>query len=151
MRARETLARHLGITEEPVLTNVSLQKDCIPQYTVGHEERMGDVFHKLAEMFTCRLSVAGSSYTSVAVPDLMLAGRDIAIGVLGYRAREFKEGFVGLESMLPKHKKYYSQNDFLEAVAKANQDQSVLQNRADIEHDILLPQRYRPVRGRRRK
>ncbi|RPA83362.1 Protoporphyrinogen oxidase [Ascobolus immersus RN42] len=118
LMARTTLARHLGITEEPVLTNATLQKDCIPQYTVGHEERMENLLPKLVDMFDGRLAVAGASYTSVSVPDLMLAGREVAIGVLGYRRRLYHNGYTGLETMLSEAqlekipmKKYYSLMD----------------------------------------
>ncbi|KAI9841155.1 MAG: oxygen-dependent protoporphyrinogen oxidase [Thelocarpon superellum] len=38
--AKRVLARHLHITAEPVVVHVGLQRDCIPQYTVGHHARL---------------------------------------------------------------------------------------------------------------
>ncbi|KAL8797728.1 MAG: hypothetical protein Q9195_000080 [Heterodermia aff. obscurata] len=37
--AKAVLRRHLGISTEPDAIRVALQKDCIPQYTVGHRSR----------------------------------------------------------------------------------------------------------------
>lgn len=75
--ARNILARHLNITEEPASIHVSLQKDCIPQYTVGHARRMGDASRDLQRQFKGRLRVAGNSYTGVGLNDCVRAARDV--------------------------------------------------------------------------
>ncbi|KAI9840733.1 MAG: oxygen-dependent protoporphyrinogen oxidase [Sclerophora amabilis] len=74
--AKCVLARHLGIEEEPTAINVALQKDCIPQYTVGHDRRMDDMEAELQSGFKGRLKVAGSSYTGVGLNDCVRAARD---------------------------------------------------------------------------
>ena len=41
--AKSVLARHLGIEEEPVATRATIQRNCIPQYLVGHTSRMAQL------------------------------------------------------------------------------------------------------------
>lgn len=67
--ARSVVHRHLGIQEEPILANATLQRDCIPQYTVGHHMRMRSFHERLVDDFKGRLKVAGSSYNGVGVND----------------------------------------------------------------------------------
>ncbi|KAI5776691.1 hypothetical protein EDC01DRAFT_714597 [Geopyxis carbonaria] len=90
--ARELLKAHLGITEAPVATNVALQRECIPQYTVGHEDRMVEVREALEGRFGGRLAVAGSSYRGVGLNDCVRYVRDAVKGVV-------EGGCTGLEGM----------------------------------------------------
>lgn len=76
--ARSILQRHLRITDEPVAAQAKLQKDCIPQYTVGHISRMKQTHTRLMDRFKGRLRVVGNSYTGVGVNDCIRASRDIA-------------------------------------------------------------------------
>ncbi|XMA19393.1 hypothetical protein WAI453_012184 [Rhynchosporium graminicola] len=91
--ARSVLARHLKITDEPAATRVSLQRNCIPQYTVGHESRMQVAHLDLQREFKGKLAVAGNSYTGVGLNDCVRAARDLVMGM--------KRGTVdtGLEDM----------------------------------------------------
>jgi len=75
--ALNILRRHLNITDMPVSIHVGLQKDCIPQYMVGHEKRMGDASRDLQREFRGRLRVAGNSYTGVGLNDCVRAARDV--------------------------------------------------------------------------
>ena len=79
--AKTVLGRHLGIMEEPKAVRVGLQKECIPQYTVGHYERMGAVHKLLKEGFGGRLRVAGNSYTGVGLNDCVRAAMDVTLGL----------------------------------------------------------------------
>jgi protoporphyrinogen oxidase len=90
--ARALLARHLGIKEEPQAVNVSLQKECIPQYTVGHNERMGEAHRALRKHFQGRLKVTGSSYIGVGLNDCLRGAWEICSRL----SRE--PGSTGLES-----------------------------------------------------
>jgi hypothetical protein len=90
--ARSVLERHLGIKEEPLATNVALQRECIPQYTVGHDARLKAAHEELARNFGGRLAVAGSSYTGVGLNDCVLAAREVVD-----RLVDIEEG--GLASM----------------------------------------------------
>jgi protoporphyrinogen oxidase len=76
--ARSLLERHLKITERPVAWNVALQRDCIPQYTVGHHMRMQKALWELSGETWKGLSVAGASYNGVGVNDCIRGARDVA-------------------------------------------------------------------------
>jgi protoporphyrinogen/coproporphyrinogen III oxidase len=75
--AKAILKRHLKIEEEPTVVNVGLHRECIPQYTVGHEERMGKAHEELTKTFKGKLAVAGSSYTGISVNDCVRSARDL--------------------------------------------------------------------------
>lgn len=75
--ARSLLSRHLGIREIPMKTSVRLQRDCIPQYRVGHQARMKGI-HRVLQRFGGRVKVAGSWYHGVGLNDCMRAGADTA-------------------------------------------------------------------------
>lgn len=92
--AKALLNRHLGIDEKPRAIRVSLQRDCIPQYGVGHEERMEDASRRL-ESFKGRLRVAGNSYTGVGLNDCIRAARDVVTGLVDNTGRTGLESFVG--------------------------------------------------------
>ncbi|KAH8814953.1 protoporphyrinogen oxidase-like protein [Xylogone sp. PMI_703] len=93
--ARAVLKRHLNIDEEPEAVNASLQRDCIPQYTVGHKARLIDAHYRLMSEFGGKLAVAGSSYTGVGLNDCIRAARDLAKEVAAD-----DEGVTGLESFV---------------------------------------------------
>jgi oxygen-dependent protoporphyrinogen oxidase len=95
--AKAILKRHLGIDEEPAVVNVALQRECIPQYTVGHDQRMKSAHHELVEEFKGRLAVAGSSYTGVALNDCVRAARDIAMEIGKAKGAAY---ITGLEQFL---------------------------------------------------
>lgn len=75
--AKAILKRHLKITDEPAASNVSLQKDCIPQYTVGHHDRMRRAHNDLWRVFEGKLAVAGNSYRGVGLNDCVRSARDV--------------------------------------------------------------------------
>ncbi|KAI1213776.1 Protoporphyrinogen oxidase [Annulohypoxylon truncatum] len=80
--AKEAVFRHLNIDpSEPVFTSARLCRDCLPQYTVGHKQRMADAHKDLMRTFKGRLSVAGHSYTGIGVLPSMRAGFDVAMSV----------------------------------------------------------------------
>lgn len=79
--AKTVLARHLGITEEPVICEANLQKDCIPQYHVGHSEMHAEGHKVLKEIFGDRLRVAGSWYHGVGINDCLRSAWDCAVGL----------------------------------------------------------------------
>lgn len=58
--AQAVLRRHLGVQAQPSASNVTLQRDCIPQYTVGHSARLAALHRALRRAFEGRLRVAGS-------------------------------------------------------------------------------------------
>jgi oxygen-dependent protoporphyrinogen oxidase len=91
--ARDVLRQHLGIEEIPIATNVALNRNCIPQPNVGHDERIKNIKNALLENFSGRLGVVGSSYRGVGLNDCVRSARDVVKGML-------KEGkYTGLEGL----------------------------------------------------
>lgn len=93
--ARDVLRQHLKITEDPVATHVTLNRDCIPQYNVGHDQKIKRIKEGLMESFEGRLSVAGASYKGVGLNDCVRSARDVVVGLT-----ERSEGvWTGLEGL----------------------------------------------------
>lgn len=67
--ARSLLERHLGIKDAPAVARSRLQRNAIPQYTVGHTSRMQELSRAVREEFNYRLTLAGSWYGGVGVTD----------------------------------------------------------------------------------
>lgn len=78
--ATDALKVHLGINLKPVDTKVSIQRDGIPQYTVGHSDRIEKIFHYINH-HNLPLSLIGSSYKGISVCDCIfnasMAAEDI--------------------------------------------------------------------------
>ena len=67
--ARSLLERHLNIKDEPILTRSKLQRNAIPQYTVGHVSRMQELSRSVRTDFNKRLTLAGSWNGGVGITD----------------------------------------------------------------------------------
>ena len=93
--AKATLTRHLGITEKPQAVLVGLQRDCIPQYTVGHHRRLHLTHKMLWENFQGRLRVAGNSYTGVGINDCVRSAWDVVQGLVDGQGKTGLESFDG--------------------------------------------------------
>ena len=91
--AKSILARHLKIREEPQAVRVGLQKDCIPQYTVGHSQRMETAREDLEKHFHGRLRVAGNSYAGVGLNDCVRSARDVVDGLVTGKGKTGLESF----------------------------------------------------------
>ncbi|KAK3092893.1 hypothetical protein FSP39_008499, partial [Pinctada imbricata] len=66
-----TIERLLKITDKPNKVIVSIQKDCIPQYYVGHSQMVDDMFDYIKDN-QLPLTLIGNSYKGVAVNDCIL-------------------------------------------------------------------------------
>ena len=64
----------LNITEDPYSHHVSVLKDCIPQYVVGHYERVQKIRNYISER-KLPLSLAGCSYDGVGVNDVIISAK----------------------------------------------------------------------------
>ena len=93
--AKAVLQRHLKIADEPRAIRVSLQRNCIPQYSVGHDDRMADISNDLERTFSGRLRVAGNSYTGVGLNDCIRAARDVVKALVNSRGKTGLDSFVG--------------------------------------------------------
>jgi oxygen-dependent protoporphyrinogen oxidase len=67
--AMSLLRRHLKIKEEPTHYHVNLSKDCIPQYTVGYEERLKAYAEHVRHKYMGKVRVVGSQTHGVGVND----------------------------------------------------------------------------------
>jgi oxygen-dependent protoporphyrinogen oxidase len=68
------LERHLGITDTPTVARSRLQKDAVPQYTVGHLDRMYSLSATVRNDFNRRLVLAGNWYNGISVGDCVRSG-----------------------------------------------------------------------------
>lgn len=66
--AQETLSRHLGIEKAPDFAEVKIARQAIPQYLVGHLERLRAIEQQVAKSFP-QLTLLGSSFYGVSVND----------------------------------------------------------------------------------
>ncbi|MEI5906466.1 protoporphyrinogen oxidase [Bacillus spongiae] len=77
----DDLQKTMNISMKPDFTIVSRWKDSMPQYTVGHKERMdklkAEVSEKLPGVF-----LAGSSFNGLGIPDCIDQGIDVVEQVL---------------------------------------------------------------------
>ncbi|KAL4929825.1 oxygen-dependent protoporphyrinogen oxidase [Aspergillus undulatus] len=62
--AQSLLKRHLGITDAPTIARTRLQRNAIPQPTVGHASRMQELSNALRQEFDNRVTVAGAWYST---------------------------------------------------------------------------------------
>lgn len=69
--AKEVVKRHLGIQEEPLVQQATLQADCIPRYAVGHHDRVAETHRWLMDRFGGKVKVAGSWVDGVGVNDCL--------------------------------------------------------------------------------
>jgi oxygen-dependent protoporphyrinogen oxidase len=82
------LSRLLGIRARPQFASVGRQLNAMPQYTVGHAERVSAIEAQLGDL--PRLALAGNSLHGVGIPDAVRAGERAA-----ERVRLALAGFVG--------------------------------------------------------
>jgi len=83
---RAELAAVHGITAEPLFWRISRWPQALPQYTVGHRDRLDRIGIQLSRL--PGLYLAGASYRGVGIPDCIASGWQAA-GAAVARAREF--------------------------------------------------------------
>ncbi|KAG5870504.1 hypothetical protein JTB14_006836 [Gonioctena quinquepunctata] len=73
--AMDQLKTILNINENPVQYKVSILKNCIPQYTVGHNENVENI-NNYIQKHELPLLLCGASYYGVGVNDVILSSRN---------------------------------------------------------------------------
>jgi oxygen-dependent protoporphyrinogen oxidase len=73
---RRELREILGVSAEPEYTQVSRWRRAMAQYAVGHQERMGRIAARVAEL--PGLYLAGNAYDGIGIPDCIRLGRKAA-------------------------------------------------------------------------
>ncbi len=82
--AREELAALLGLRADPMLALVRRWPDSMPQYAVGHLERVAEIEREAAEI--PGLALAGAAYRGVGIPDCIRSGEQAAEAVVSFLA-----------------------------------------------------------------
>lgn len=80
--ARADLRHVMGVTEEPVMARVFRWPRAMPQYLVGHLDRLAAIEERLARL--PGVFVAGAAYRGVGIPDCIRDGLDSAERVRAY-------------------------------------------------------------------
>jgi len=83
--ARAELQRTLGITASPILHRLFRWPKAIPQYTLGHLDRLAVIERRLAKH--PGLFVAGNAYRGVGIPDCIACGEVAAEKVLTFLSK----------------------------------------------------------------
>ena len=79
----DDLKKTMDITMDPDFVIVSRWKDSMPQYTVGHKQRLETILRHVKEELP-GVFLAGSSYGGVGVPDCIDQGEAAVGGVLEF-------------------------------------------------------------------
>jgi oxygen-dependent protoporphyrinogen oxidase len=79
--ARRELGELLGARGDPLLVEISRHPRAMPQYTLGHLERVAAI-RKEATKHPA-LALAGNAFDGVGVPDCIRSGREAADAILG--------------------------------------------------------------------
>jgi oxygen-dependent protoporphyrinogen oxidase len=69
---RRELRELLSINSEPILTRIHRHKGAMPQYQVGHLDRMDRIDRRLVQH--PGLALAGNAYRGVGIPDCIHSG-----------------------------------------------------------------------------
>lgn len=89
-QASQTIKNHLGISQDPFFVQAQLQKDCIPQYLVGHHQRMIALHTLLGDL---DLSLVGSGYAGVGINDVIKSSAENAHNLLHFGRSTGLESF----------------------------------------------------------
>ncbi len=81
---RSALRDVLDVSGEPVLVDVCPYPDAIPQYTLGHRERIAEVRRSVGAI--PGLHLAGNYLEGVSINDCVKLGKKVALEVLAQRA-----------------------------------------------------------------
>ncbi|HEX7973321.1 MAG TPA: protoporphyrinogen oxidase, partial [Anaerolineales bacterium] len=84
--AREELRLTLGFTARPVLEKVFYWERAMPQYNLGHPERLRRIDAALGEL--PGLALAGNGYRGIGIPDCIHSGEQAAEELIKYLADE---------------------------------------------------------------
>ncbi|MCD4837810.1 MULTISPECIES: protoporphyrinogen oxidase [Neobacillus] len=79
----DDLKKTMDITMNPDFSIISRWKNAMPQYTVGHKQRLATILEKMKQELP-GVFLAGASYGGVGVPDCIDQGEAAVKGVLEY-------------------------------------------------------------------
>lgn len=67
--AIDAVSRHLGIHQTPNVIHIQRNWNAIPQYLIGHQEKVAEIEKQVNSQSFGRLSILGSSYYGVSISD----------------------------------------------------------------------------------
>jgi oxygen-dependent protoporphyrinogen oxidase len=81
-RVEQDLRGLLRIEEKPLFAEVSKWEKSMPQYQVGHLDRVAAIENQLAQL--PNLSLAGNAYRGAGIPDCIRSGETAAEKLINY-------------------------------------------------------------------
>ena len=81
-RVDADLRELLGITAKPLFTEVAKWERSMPQYEVGHLDRINEIEKELSKL--PGLTLAGNAYRGAGIPDCIRSGHSAAESILTY-------------------------------------------------------------------
>jgi oxygen-dependent protoporphyrinogen oxidase len=75
-RVEADLSELLGITAKPIFTEVAKWERSMPQYEVGHLDRITEIENEVSKL--PGLTLAGNSYRGAGIPDCIRSGETAA-------------------------------------------------------------------------
>ena len=84
-RVRSDLRDLLGIEREPLFAEVARWERSMPQYHLGHLERVGRIEERVASLPA--LALAGNAYTGLGIPNCVRSGESAAERLFGIEER----------------------------------------------------------------
>ncbi|XP_014673322.1 PREDICTED: protoporphyrinogen oxidase-like isoform X2 [Priapulus caudatus] len=82
--AVESMRNHLGVTVNPVRSNVTINKNCIPQYYVGHHNIVSSSRQYITQN-RLPISLLGASYDGASINDCIYNARKEVEAVVGVK------------------------------------------------------------------
>jgi len=86
----DDLNKIMNVTAKPDFTIVTRWKKAMPQYTVGHKQRLEKVRGELQSSFP-GVYLAGGSYDGIGLPDCIDQGEKVAVQTISFLKNEHKE------------------------------------------------------------
>ena len=81
-RVEADLRELLGIDSNPLFTEVAKWERSMPQYEIGHLDRIAEIENDLGEL--SGLTLAGNSYRGAGIPDCIRSGQSAAESIVTY-------------------------------------------------------------------
>ncbi|MEC0225556.1 protoporphyrinogen oxidase [Paenibacillus alba] len=92
-KARHDLRELLGLTAEPLFTEVTRLLNSMPQYPVGHLEQVAQFREELAA-FMPNVFITGAGFHGVGLPDCIRQGKEAAWQLADFTGNELKKAAV---------------------------------------------------------
>lgn len=72
--ALQEIQKIIGIKEQPKTSRVHILRKCIPQYNIGHKQRVEDI-RRYIKRYKLPLSLCGAAYDGIGINDVILSAK----------------------------------------------------------------------------